>query len=88
MYKYIRQRIMMSTKLTLYIEDDLISYIKTYAKENRQSVSKVVNNFFTLLQQESKEQESAPITKSLRGVLDKGALDISDYEAYLEKKYL
>ena len=78
----------MSTKLTLYIEDDLISYIKTYAKENRQSVSKVVNNFFTLLKQEQNEQETAPVTKSLRGVLDNTEIETSDYKEYLEKKYL
>ena len=80
----------MSSKLTLYIEDDVISYVKTYAKEQKLSVSKVVNNFLTLLKQNrsNNKNEYTPITDSLQGVLKESTITKDDYHDYLEKKYL
>jgi len=78
----------MSSKITLYIEEDLIAYAKNYAKEQHLSVSKVVNNFFTALKQEAGEKEVAPLTQSLKGVLKQKEVDISDYHNHLEEKYL
>ena len=84
----------MPAKLTLYIDDDLISYVKEYAKEHQLSASKVVNNFLTILKQETpkrqtpKKQGTAPITQSLKGILGHLDTDISDYHKHLEDKYL
>ncbi|MEA3455650.1 MAG: DUF6364 family protein [Campylobacterota bacterium] len=84
----------MPAKLTLYIDDDLISYIKEYAKEHQLSASKVVNNFLTILKHETpkrqivKKQRTAPITQSLKGTLGHLNSDISDYHKHLEEKYL
>jgi len=80
----------MSSKLTLYIDDDLISHVKVYAKEQKLSVSKVVNNFLTLLKQNKAENEkkSAPLTDSLQGVLKEKSISKEDYHRHLEEKYL
>ena len=80
----------MSSKLTLYIDDDLIEYVKSYAKKNKLSVSKVVNNYFALLKSKepTEETERAPLTKSLRNVLRDHEVSEEDYREHLEKKYL
>ncbi len=84
----------MSTKLTLYIEDDLIDHVKKYAKGHQLSVSRVVNNFLKLLKEESDIQDrvsakvTRPLTQSLKGVLKEKDVTISDYHDYLEEKYL
>jgi hypothetical protein len=80
----------MSSKLTLYIDDDLIEYVKSYAKRNKSSVSKVVNNYFALLKSKepAEETERAPLTKSLRGVLRDHEVSEEDYREHLERKYL
>ena len=84
----------MSGKLTLYIDDDLISYVKEYAKEHKLSVSKVVNNFLFMLKEETpkkrvqKVQSTAPATEALKGILSHSDVDISDYYKHLEDKYL
>ena len=84
----------MSSKLTLYIEDDLIYYVKDYAKEHHLSVSRVVNNFLAALKQETPKREreknpdAAPIAKLLKGILSDSDASVSDYHRYLEEKYL
>jgi len=80
----------MSSKLTLYIDDDVIQYIKNYAKEQKLSVSKVVNNFLILLIKDKKEQKeiSTPITNSLQGVLKASSSDRETYHKHMEEKYL
>jgi len=80
----------MSSKLTLYIDDDVIRHVKAYAKEQKLSVSKVVNNFLTLLKQNkpNKEKKNAPLTNSLQGVLKSDSLSKEDYYKHLEEKYL
>ncbi len=83
----------MSSKLTLYIDENLITYVKRYAKENNLSVSKVVNNFLTLLKNEPdpnqyKKHQNTPITDMLKGALKGKEIDITDYHKHLEEKYL
>ncbi len=80
----------MSSKLTLYIEDDVIKHVKAYAKEHKLSVSKVVNNFLTLLKNHKPENETdhAPITESLQGVLKDKTVSEENYYRHLEEKYL
>jgi mRNA-degrading endonuclease YafQ of YafQ-DinJ toxin-antitoxin module len=58
----------MSSKLTLYIEEDVIKHVKSYAKAQKLSVSKVVNNFPTLLKDHKLEKKTvdAPLTDSLQ----------------------
>ncbi len=80
----------MSSKLTLYIDDDVIHHVKAYAKEQKLSVSKVVNNFLTLLKQNKPDNgnKGAPLTDSLQGVLKDDSLSKEDYHKHLEEKYL
>ena len=80
----------MSSKLTLYIEDDVISYVKAYAKEQKLSVSKVVNNFLTLLKENRSDRQSdrTPVPDALQGVLKESDVSEKDYYDYLEEKYL
>ncbi len=80
----------MATKLTLYIDDTLAENAKKYAKERGLSLSKVVNDFFKLLQhkENAKMPPSAPLTESLRGIMKSAQIDEGDYKRHLEKKYL
>ena len=79
----------MSTKLTLYIEDDLITYVKKYAKEHHLSVSKVVNNFFITLKQQQKDDSSfsSPITDALLGSVRELDTSKEAYHKHLDEKY-
>jgi hypothetical protein len=80
----------MQTKLTLRLEDHLISQAKSYAEQAGKSVSQIVAEYFKLLTSEKTKlsQPSTPITKSLRGLLKEATLDEEDYKKYLEKKNL
>jgi len=79
----------MSKKMTLYIEDSIAENVKRYAKNQKRSVSNVVNTFLKILQKSTCEPgRNAPLTKSLRGVLKDSQLTENDYHRYLEEKYL
>ena len=81
----------MKGKITLYTDKELIKEIKQYAKEQKISVSQLVNNFFeTILidRSSNKNFKNSKITNSLEGVLKDTKIDIDDYKKYLEKKYL
>jgi len=81
----------MKSKITLYSDKELIEQIKQYAKEQKISVSQLVNNFFeTILidRRSNKNFKNSKITNSLEGVLKGAKIDIDNYKKYLEKKYL
>lgn len=79
----------MHTKLTLRLEDRLINRAKAYARRNGKSVSQLVADFFSLLQESPGDSTGAlpPITRSLRGVFKNAAADEPTYHRYLEEKY-
>lgn len=79
----------MQTKLTLRMEDQLIDQAKRYAVTAGKSLSQVVADYFKYLGKEKTEQISkpAPITNSLRGLLQNSKIDENDYKKYLEEKY-
>jgi len=79
----------MQTKLTLRLEDRLIEQAKEYAAKAGKSVSQVVAEYFKLLTSEKEKpaSPSAPVTRSLRGVLRGAQLDEGDYRKYLEEKH-
>ena len=79
----------MQNKLTLRLEEDLINQAKEYAASEGKSISKIVADYFSLLVQQSKISDSKlpPITQSLIGILS-SPVDESDYQHYLEEKYL
>ena len=62
----------MNTKLTLTIEKEVIEIAKKYAKENDQSLSEIVENYFkfvTVERVKSKEKPLSPRVRKLRGIL-------------------
>ena len=80
----------MQTKLTLRLEKSLVDLAKDYAANHGKSVSKMVSDYFRLLQesQNQSNEEITPITRSLKGALDKTKIDKNDYLKHLEDKYL
>jgi hypothetical protein len=79
-----------SAKITLYSYAHLIDKVKIYAKKHNTSVSKLVTSFFEhVIQEGEKKAPSSPkITSKLTGILKKANIKESDYQDYLEKKYL
>jgi len=81
----------MKSKITLYSDKELIEQIKQYARENKTSVSQLVNNIFKAIllnKKSNKNLKKSKITDSLEGILKDSKIDIDDYKNYLEKKYL
>lgn len=87
----------MSKKLTLRLDEDVIEQAKRYADERGTSVSKLVEQYFVLLTEESEEDaddeeedwrdELSPITRRLLGRLKSADVDEEDYYRYLEEKH-
>jgi hypothetical protein len=75
---------MCARKLTLKLEKSVIGNAKKYARENHQSLPKMVEEYF-----QSITQEPTPIVNSLAGILSKQDTRDSkaDYTVYLAKKY-
>ena len=79
----------MATKLTLRMDDHLIKAAKEYAAGAGKSVSRIVADFFEMIQSEKSHQEPelSPTVKSLRGVLKGHSVSEMDYKKYIEEKY-
>ncbi len=79
----------MSSKITLYSQDELIAEVKKFAKDQNTSVSKLVNGFFESLLEKNKTKtdKKTNITNSLLGVLKDSKIDEDDYKKHLEEKY-
>ncbi len=63
----------MTTKLTLTIEQNIIERAKLYAKKSGRSLSDIIENYLKVVVSEKADSESeiAPLTKSLKGVFKK-----------------
>ena len=79
----------MQTKLTLRLEEQLITQAKSYAARAGKSVSQLVADYFALLSSGGKPSRppAPPLTRSLRGLLRGARLDEPDYRKYLEEKH-
>ena len=80
----------METKLTLRLNEKLIHRAKKHARKSGKSVSRLVADFFGLLDSgsEKKPIEMTPTVKSLRGVFRGINLKIDDYRRHLEERHL
>ncbi|MEN8179577.1 MAG: DUF6364 family protein [Pseudomonadota bacterium] len=78
----------MQTKLTLRLEESLITQAKIYAKKHDKSLSQVVSDYFQILTRKAEGAETPPITRSLIGVLESSHIEEDDYKRHLEEKYL
>jgi hypothetical protein len=73
------------SKLTLSVDEAVVTRAKAYAEKKGTSVSELVEGFLDVLSRPGDSREEPPILESLRGSL-KGA-KVDDYHRYLEKKY-
>ena len=81
----------MNSKLTLRLDENLIQSAKSYSAKTGKSVSKIVADYFTLIDKKlsgNKQRKISPLTRPLRGALKKGKVSEEDYKIYLEEKYL
>lgn len=80
----------MQTKLTLRLEDRLIRKAKQYSKKTGKSVSKLVADYFSSIDEGSKAKgniELSPRLRSLYGCLAGKGVSEEDYRRYLEEKH-
>ena len=78
----------MQTKLTLRLEEQLITRAKAHAKKRGKSVSQMVADYFALLDRDDQSETLAPLTRSLYGTLGSTAANEDTYRKHLEEKYL
>ena len=73
-------------KLTLSVDDRVVSRAKRYAKRRGVSVSAMVEAYLAAVAEPNTHSPDAPpILRSLRGVLKHG--DIGEYRKHLAAKY-
>ncbi len=74
------------SKLTLSVNDAVISRAKRYAKTRGVSISKMVETYLAAVADPSlRTTADAPVLRSVRGALKKA--DVSDYKRHLTNKY-
>ncbi len=79
----------MNTKLTLRIDDKLITKAKRYSDRSGKSVSQLVADFFSAMDADESipGTEISPRVRSLRGAFKGSTATEEDYRRYLEEKY-
>jgi len=80
----------MQTKLTLRLDSGLISCAKRHARRRKQSLSKIVADYFPSFeeQRESNERSLSPTVKSMRGILKGARIDEKrDLHRHWDQKY-
>ncbi|GAB2786573.1 hypothetical protein GCM10027275_33850 [Rhabdobacter roseus] len=82
---------MMNTKLTLNLDKAIIEQAKDYAKNNKVSLSKLIENYLSSLTKSEKTESPriSPLVESLTGVIPNENLDNyrEKHSHYLNKKY-
>jgi hypothetical protein len=81
----------MNTKLTIKLDNDVISRAKKYAKYRKTSLSRLIESYLdSITKKESDDIEITPLVKSLSGIIK--LPEDYDYKKdrtdYLIKKYL
>lgn len=80
----------MDKKLTLSLNEEVIERAKLYAKQNKISLSKLIESYLrAIVENRTKELEITPLVKSLSGVIELPTnFNIRDeYTDYLIEKY-
>lgn len=79
----------MNTKLTLRLDGELIRAAKEHSAKSGRSVSKLVADFFALIdaQDPPLPTEITPRVRSLIGALKGSIVDEDDYRRHLERKH-
>ena len=80
----------MQSKLTLRMDDNLIESAKAWSAQSGKSISRIVADLFTLMQQQeprSGQEDLTPTVRSLKGILKGHQVDEAEYRDYLAEKY-
>jgi hypothetical protein len=78
----------MQSKLTLRMDERLIESAKAYSAQSGKSISRIVSDLFTLIQQQREYQEPlTPTVRSLKGILKGHPVDEGEYRHYLDEKF-
>ena len=79
----------MQTKLTLLIDSELIKKAESDAKKRGMPVSRIVADYFSVLDAEPDKETSelTPLVRSLKGSLKGARASKQDYHKYLEGKF-
>jgi len=78
----------METKLTLKMDQKIITLVKKYASRNNNSLSQLVENYFQQLVSEHDSQPKySPLVQELSSVISEQDLADLDYPEYLTNKY-
>ena len=78
----------MQTKLTLRLDDRLVTDAKQYARQTGKSLSQMVAEYFSAVTSpEAAREELTPAVSRLKDVLAETKVDLDDYRAYLEGKH-
>ena len=74
-------------KLTLSVNDEVITRAKLYSKQQGVSISEMVETYLATVsaQPPQKQKDAPPILRSLRGSLKKA--DVAAYKKHLTAKY-
>ena len=85
----VRQDIPMQTKLTLRLDEALIRRAKEHARKTGRSVSRMVADYFALLESTPTPTDppTAPIVGELRGLIAGADTDEDDYRRHLDEKH-
>jgi len=88
LYLYV-QSSKMDTKLTLKLDQGVIEQAKTFAKEKNTSLSKLIENYLSLLVEQKAIPDVTPLVKSLSGIvsLPENFDQRSAYQKHLVDKY-
>jgi hypothetical protein len=82
----------METKLTLRLNENVIERAKTYARNHKVSLSKMIESYLDNITNQKEEKKNitiTPLVESLSGVINiPNDFDYKkEYSEYLEKKY-
>ena len=79
----------MNTKLTLNLDAGIIEEAKSYARENKMSLSKLIENYLHSITKPSQRTvKVSPLVESLTGVISSNSTnDRKEYRDYLDEKY-
>lgn len=73
------------SKLTLSVNESVVSRAKRYARENGVSVSEMVETYLAVVSRPPASDHLPPLLRSVRGSLKRA--DLADYRKHLARKY-
>ena len=78
----------MNTKLTLNLNSEVIFEAKSYAKNHKVSLSKLIENYLNSLTKDSKNKTSvSPLVESLTGIIPNDYNEREAYRNFIDEKY-